>query len=61
MALANDLLVGQEIGEGLLSAVIPAGVPLAPYCFVTRGDRWDDPAISRFRRWLLAALKPLSG
>jgi DNA-binding transcriptional LysR family regulator len=53
--------VDQEIGEGLLSAVIPAGAPLAPYCFVTRRDRWDDPVVARFRRWLLAALRPLPG
>ncbi len=58
VALVNDLLASEEIGQGLLRVVMPASAALAPYCFVTRRERWDDPAIARFRRWLADALTP---
>ena len=61
VALANDLLALDEIRQGLLRVVMPASVALAPYCFVTRRDCWDDPVIDRFRRWLIAALRPAAG
>jgi DNA-binding transcriptional LysR family regulator len=61
IALANDLLASEEISRGLLVAVIPASAALAPYCFVTRRDRWDDPAISDLRRWLVTTLRPRPG
>ncbi|WP_170941244.1 hypothetical protein [Elstera cyanobacteriorum] len=31
-------------------------VALEPYVFITRRDRWDEPALVRFRRWLLAEI-----
>jgi LysR family glycine cleavage system transcriptional activator len=57
VALANDLLAREEIAQGLLRPVMPAGVVLEPYSFVTRRDRWNDPVIDHFRRWLIADLR----
>jgi LysR family glycine cleavage system transcriptional activator len=57
VALANDLLAGEEIGKGLLRPVTSASAALAPYCFVAHSARWDDPTIGRFRRWLIATLR----
>ncbi|HYH20292.1 MAG TPA: LysR substrate-binding domain-containing protein [Azospirillum sp.] len=53
VALANELIAATEIAAGELTEIGATNVVLNPYVFVTRRDRWNEPAISRFRRWLL--------
>jgi DNA-binding transcriptional LysR family regulator len=52
VALANDLIVRDELAAGELVEVMRTAVTLEPYVFVARTDRWKDPHIARFRAWL---------
>ncbi len=56
IALANDLLVAEDIANGSLVEVGKTHVVLAPYTFLARKDRWNEPAVARFRTWLLSTL-----
>jgi DNA-binding transcriptional LysR family regulator len=53
VALANPFLLGDDIEAGRLVAVeVGRAVTLGAYVFFARKDRWDTPAVVRFRRWL---------
>jgi DNA-binding transcriptional LysR family regulator len=57
IALANHMLLGDEIASGRLVEVTALAGPFAPvqfggYTFIAREDQWNAPAIVRFRRWL---------
>jgi LysR family glycine cleavage system transcriptional activator len=61
IALANPMLLRDDIQEGRLVAVVPEGGEFVParfggYTFIAREDRWNAPAIVRFRRWLQSAV-----
>jgi len=53
LALANSFLLGDDLETGRL---VPFGVgtpvALGAYMLFARKDRWDSPAVVRFRRWL---------
>jgi LysR family glycine cleavage system transcriptional activator len=55
VALANPFLLGDDLTSGRLVR-LPArcerDVMLGAYVFCTRADRWQAPAIVRFRHWL---------
>lgn len=55
VALANPFLLGDDLTSGRLVRV-PAEcshhVTLGAYVFFARADRWQAPAIVRFRHWL---------
>lgn len=55
IALANAFLVGEDLSSGQLVKV-PWGSKVEPslgtYAFFARADRWQSPAIVRFRLWL---------
>ncbi len=53
IALANELIVREELAAGELVEVMRTAVALEPYVFATRADRWNQPHIARFRRWLV--------
>lgn len=58
VALGNSYLCAEDIAEGRLVALTPSELPLKPallgaYVFRALGSMWSDPAIARFRRWLV--------
>ncbi|MBK6491327.1 MAG: hypothetical protein IPF97_06355 [Sphingomonadales bacterium] len=60
VALANSLLLRDDIEAGRLVEIKPAEGQFVPvrfggYTFIAREDRWNSPAIVRFRRWLQSA------
>jgi LysR family transcriptional regulator, glycine cleavage system transcriptional activator len=59
IALGNRNLLGDDLVSGRLVALEPgnpafAAVPLGAYVFRAHRSRWSEPALARFRRWLLA-------
>lgn len=57
IALANPLLLRDDFQEGRLVPIEPVNGRFEPvsfggYTFIAREDRWNAPAIVRFRRWL---------
>jgi len=55
VALANPFLLGDDLTSGRLVRVpaeCPHEVTLGAYGFFARADRWQAPAIVRFRHWL---------
>lgn len=55
VVLANRFLLGDDLQTGRLVPVgIGEPVVLGSYMFYARKDRWDAPAVVRFRRWLQA-------
>lgn len=61
VALANSLLLTEDLAAGRLVVIWPAGaaaaeVALGAYVFTARADRWHSHGVSRFRRWLREAM-----
>lgn len=56
IALANELLVEDELRSGALVEIMATDVFMGSYQLVTREDRWDEPAIAVLRDWLREAL-----
>ncbi|MHA3791815.1 LysR substrate-binding domain-containing protein [Rhizorhabdus wittichii] len=56
IALANRILVREELASGRLAMALPLEIQLEPYVLTTAQSRWSDPVIARFRRWLANAL-----
>lgn len=57
VALANRMLLSDDLETGRLVRLQPADgdfkqVWFGAYTFLAREDRWNEPAIVRFRRWL---------
>lgn len=57
ISLTNPLVAADDLASGILVEVgtgCPAFKPVHPwtYWFFARADRWDSPAIRRFRNWL---------
>ncbi|RKF22949.1 LysR family transcriptional regulator [Altericroceibacterium spongiae] len=57
VALANPLLLGDDLDQGRLVRIESSGKPFANvafggYCLLGREDRWNSAALLRFRRWL---------
>ncbi len=57
VALANELIVREELAAGELVEVMRTAVTLEPYVFATRADHWNRPHIARLRRWLVQNLE----
>ena len=56
IAIANELIVRDELAAGALVEVMRTSVRLEPYVFATRSDRWSQPPIARLRSWLMRNL-----
>jgi DNA-binding transcriptional LysR family regulator len=61
VALANRMLLRDDLEAGRLVAIQPTETPFTPvrfggYTFIAREDRWNAPAVLRFRRWLQHAV-----
>ena len=62
VALGNRYLCANDIAEGRLQVLKPSDQPCRPaplgaYVFRALTTMWQDPAIARFRRWLVAEFK----
>lgn len=58
VALANELLVEEDLRNGSLVELLATSITLIPYCLVARAERWDDPVIAEFRRWIVEQIGP---
>ena len=56
VALANEVLVGDDLRSGALVEVIPSVIYLESYQLVALKERWDDPAVVALRVWLKKVL-----
>ena len=62
VALGNSYLCADDIAAGRLFVLSPTEVPFQPaplgaYVFRALSAMWTDPAIARFRKWLVAEFK----
>jgi LysR family glycine cleavage system transcriptional activator len=58
VALANGLLVEEDLAAGRLVDLVPSDVVLGGYYLVGPADHWRDPAITALRTWLKEVLRP---
>ncbi|NPU14637.1 LysR family transcriptional regulator [Bradyrhizobium sp. 83012] len=56
VALANEVLVAEDIRSGALIEVLPSTVHMGAYQLVALRERWDEPAIVALRAWLKKVL-----
>jgi LysR family transcriptional regulator, glycine cleavage system transcriptional activator len=56
VALANDVLVEDDLRAGALVEVLSTSVHMGTYQLVALKDRWSDPAIVALRHWLRKVL-----
>ncbi|CCE01707.1 LysR substrate-binding domain-containing protein [Bradyrhizobium sp. STM 3809] len=56
VALANEILVAEDIRSGALVEVMPSSVHMGAYQLVALRERWDEPAIIALRAWLKTVL-----
>ncbi|MCJ2185825.1 LysR substrate-binding domain-containing protein [Novosphingobium beihaiensis] len=57
IALANIDLLSNDLETGRLVRIHPVGAPFQTvafggYCLLGRSDRWNSPALARFRKWI---------
>lgn len=52
VALANEVLVADDLRSGALVEVIPSALHMGAYQLVALRERWDEPAIVALRAWL---------
>ncbi|MFO1148289.1 MAG: LysR family transcriptional regulator [Alsobacter sp.] len=58
VALANSLLVEEDLAAGRLVELLPSDVVLGGYFLVGPASHWRDPAVTTLRGWLKGALRP---
>nr|WP_224008573.1 LysR substrate-binding domain-containing protein [Aureimonas sp. SA4125] len=56
IALANELLVEEEISSGSLVEVISSETRMSSYQIVSLASRWEEPSLRALRSWLHDAL-----
>ncbi|CCD94048.1 putative transcriptional regulatory protein, LysR family [Bradyrhizobium sp. ORS 375] len=56
VALANEILVADDVRSGALVEVLPSSVRMGAYQLVALRERWDEPAIVALRAWLKKVL-----
>jgi DNA-binding transcriptional LysR family regulator len=56
VAIANELLAGDDIASGDLVEIGRTDIHLAPYTLAARADRWSQNAVERFRTWIVRNL-----
>ena len=56
VALADDILVDDDLRSGVLVEVIPSSIYMGSYQLVALKERWDDPMVVALRLWLKMAL-----
>jgi DNA-binding transcriptional LysR family regulator len=61
VALANSLLVADDLASGRLLDISPVEVRLGGYYFITPARRWRDAEIIVLRRWVKEALQGKGG
>ena len=58
IALANELLVADDLRAGALREPLRSSVRLGAYRVLALADRWDEPGLRNLRRWLRECLGP---
>jgi len=56
VALANDVLVADDLSSGTLVEVMTSSVYMGTYQLVALKERWSEPVITALRDWLKQAL-----
>lgn len=56
IALANELLVEEDLKAGNLVEVLESSVSIMPYSLFARAERWDEEPVRTFRHWLVQEL-----
>jgi DNA-binding transcriptional LysR family regulator len=56
VALANELLVEEDLRSGALVEVVPSRIYMEAYQLVALKERWEDPPIVALRLWLKKVL-----
>jgi len=56
VALANDVLVADDLRGGALVEVMTSEVHMGTYQLVALKERWSEPVIAALRDWLKQAL-----
>lgn len=56
VALANRLLVADDLAAGRLSELFATDIRFEPYILQAPSPRWNDPVMRQLRRWLSARL-----
>lgn len=52
VALANEMLVEDDLNSGALIEVVPSDIRLCGYYLVAAAPRWDEPTMVALRAWL---------
>jgi len=56
IALATELFAADDLRSGRLVELLQTRVSLDGYYLIAPRERWNSPAVSRFRNWLLQAI-----
>jgi DNA-binding transcriptional LysR family regulator len=56
VALANELISGDDLTDGSLIEIGSSDVHLLPYTLAVRADRWTHAPVEKFRSWLTRIL-----
>jgi LysR family transcriptional regulator, glycine cleavage system transcriptional activator len=56
IALATELLAADDLLSGRLVEILETRVSLEGYYMIAPRERWNSPAVSRFRAWILQAV-----
>lgn len=56
VALANDILVDDDLRSGALVEIIPSSIYMGSYQLVALKERWDEPMLVALRLWLKTVL-----
>lgn len=59
VAIANDLLVQDDIEMGRLTEPVPSDVRPYGYFFLAEAVRWDEPDIATVRSWFREIMRPI--
>ncbi|MGO4707158.1 LysR family transcriptional regulator [Microvirga sp. 2MCAF38] len=57
VAIANEVLVADDLAAGRLVEIGATKVELGAYYFIASRARWDEPDVVKLRHWLERALK----
>ncbi len=56
IALATELFAADDLASGRLVEILETRISLEGYYMIAPRERWNSPAVSRFRAWILQAV-----
>ena len=57
VALATELLAADDLYTGRLVEILGTEVYLENYYMISSRERWNSPAVSKFRAWMISKIK----